>query len=380
MFRRVRAKLTGNHTPSDLPAAGNPYEGLPATSFWKRTVAEGRNRAFSGIWVPRAPIDRTTRIATYGSCFAQHFSRRLVKRGFQWLDMESAPSVATPEVATTYNYGIYSSRTGNIYTAASLRQWLEWADVKSVGDDEAWQEGDRWYDPFRPAIEPNGFSSREELMNSRRTTIRAFRKSAKRADLFVFTLGLTEAWVNKKRGTIYPVCPGTVAGNFDASEHVFENFDYVRVLDDMRAAIAVLRRINPDTRVLLTVSPVPLTATATNQHVLVATTYSKSVLRAVAGTLQAELDCVDYFPSYEIVTSSLNSRDFFAENKRSVTADGVDFVMARFFECIGEASEELISPAPDEQRHGRPRSKARSEDRLTCEEELLEAFSKPAGR
>ena len=42
-------------------------------------------------------------------------------------------------------------------------------------------------------------------------------------------------------------------------------------------------RRTPKLRILLTVSPVPLTATAGDDHVLLATTYSKSVLRAGRG-------------------------------------------------------------------------------------------------
>ena len=40
--------------------------------------------------------------------------------------------------------------------------------------------------------------------------------------------------------------------------------------------------MNPKARLVLTVSPVPLAATASGSHVLPATIYSKSVLRAAA--------------------------------------------------------------------------------------------------
>ena len=47
----------------------------------------------------------------------------------------------------------------------------------------------------------------------------------------------------------------------------------------------LLRDYNENMRFILTVSPVPLVATAGSEHVLAATLYSKSVLRAVAGFL-----------------------------------------------------------------------------------------------
>ena len=81
---------------------------------------------------------------------------------------------------------------------------------------------------------------------------------------------------------------------------------------------------------LLTVSPVPLTATASDKHVLTATTYSKSVLRAVAGELYDRYADIDYFPSYEIVASPWSRGFFYESNMRSVNAGGVSVVMQTF--------------------------------------------------
>jgi len=56
--------------------------------------------------------------------------------------------------------------------------------------------------------------------------------------------------------------------------------------------------------VILTVSPVPLQITQRPIDVMVANTYSKSVLRTAAETAVAKLPFVTYFPSYESVTLS----------------------------------------------------------------------------
>jgi hypothetical protein len=39
-----------------------------------------------------------------------------------------------------------------------------------------WEKDGRFYDPFRPNIEPDGFASAEEMENSRQACIRAFRE------------------------------------------------------------------------------------------------------------------------------------------------------------------------------------------------------------
>jgi hypothetical protein len=132
-------------------------------------------------------------------------------------------------------------------------------------------------------------------------------------------------------------------------------------------------------RFLLTVSPVPLTATASGEHVLSATTYSKSVLRAVAGQLFSERENVDYFPSYEIITGSLSGAKYFEPNLRSVRAEGVEAAMNTFFAVHdpGGSPMALEGDVPVTTRTARHTDSDDEEtDDVICEEALLEAFSR----
>jgi hypothetical protein len=61
-------------------------------------------------------------VVTAGSCFAQHISRALREQGFGFLVTEAfAPH---PGVADE-NYGVFSARFGNIYTARQLVQLFD---------------------------------------------------------------------------------------------------------------------------------------------------------------------------------------------------------------------------------------------------------------
>ena len=80
----------------------------------------------------------------------------------------------------------------------------------------------------------------------------------------------------------------------------------------------------------MTVSPVPLTATASGGHVLSSTIHSKSILRAVAGKW-SQLPNIDYFPSFEIVTNPKNYSKTFSDNLRTVRNETVEMVMKHFF-------------------------------------------------
>ena len=203
----------------------HPYGDLPAQAFWRSAVAEPGLFGLHDLWASRWRLPSNARFATYGSCFAQHISRALVARNLPWINAEPAPRHTPEAVARDFNYGIFSARTANIYTTPQLLILARMAAGDLDPDlAELWETGGRFYDSLRPAIEPGGFSSREQALASRRSMVRAFRRSVERADVFVFTLGLTEGWENAETGQPYAMCPGTVAGSFDAERHVFRNY------------------------------------------------------------------------------------------------------------------------------------------------------------
>lgn len=358
----------------------NPYESLPKDRFWRTAVAEVPALEIAGLWKPKLRIKRRTRIVTAGSCFAQHFARALVARGYRWVDHEPGPPGLTAAQKHDFHYGTFSFRTGNIYTARMLRQWLTWALTDSPAPEEAWESNGRFFDPFRPGVEPGGFVSREELFASRAETLAAIRQAVTTSNVLVFTMGLTEAWQDKATGVEYAVCPGTVAGEFDPERHVFVNHRFAGLMADMAAALKLLWRANRGLNLLLTVSPVPLTATASGQHVLTATSHSKSLLRAVASELALTQARVDYFPSYEIITHPAYGGRFYAPNLRSVLPEGVDHVMNSFFrdQAAAFGAAQAVPPAPPlaEPEPEVPAEPELSEaEELRCEEEILAAFA-----
>ncbi len=345
----------------------NPYQSLPPRSFWRTAVAEPDPADIGGLWTPKFAIGQDDVVLTAGSCFARHIGRALLERGMNWRDAEPAPPGLTEEARRARHYGVFSFRTGNIYTAAMLRQWLSWAHGETTPPDEVWTEDGRWYDPFRPAVDPEGHPSADAVRAAREATLAAVRGAVAEADCFVFTLGLTEAWVDRRDGTVQPVCPGTVRGTFDDGRYAFHNFTFDEVRRDLTHAIALARTVNPGLRVLLTVSPVPLTATATGGHALTATTYSKSVLRAVAGQLAQEHEDVDYFPAYEIVTGFPFKAGFFEPNLRTVTPEGVAFVMRQFFDALAQA--------PAAPRPAAPAQPAPTGEDFWCDDAVLDYYN-----
>lgn len=347
----------------------HPYTDLPAPAFWRSGVVTTDRGTWPGLYTPTITLTRDTRIATVGSCFAQHIGPALRAAGCTVLDVEPAPKAMPDDIARSFGYGLFSARTGNIYTSRQLLDLLR-EIASGVADPRfVWDRDGRFYDAIRPTVEPEGLDTVDEVLLHRDYHLERTAQLLRQTDVLIFTLGLTETWTDRPSGRAFPICPGVVAGSFKHSIHRLVTLTHAEVLDDLRRIHAMLQRFNPGMKLLLTVSPVPLTATASGQHVLAATSQSKATLRAAAGECAAALADVDYVPSYELITHPVMG-DWFEPNLRDVTAAGVARVMALFLAAHGlqdQPDAEAIDcedPAPE------PR-----EDPAQCEDALLDAFA-----
>lgn len=347
----------------------SPYEKYPQEAFWRSGVAESSPFNINGIYKKKWQINPNWNIATAGSCFAQHVAHNLKATGFNVIDMEPPPPGLPSNIHKSYGYSMYSCRYGNIYTVHQLLQLAQEANGDYKPEDIYWEKGDRYFDALRPAVEPDGLQSIDELVVHRKMHLEHVLKMLQTMDLLVFTLGLTEAWVHIESGTIYPTAPGTIAGVFDENIYTFKNFSFQEIYHAFNEFQKLLVKLRPSgslPKILLTVSPVPLTATASGHHVLSATSNSKSILRAVAGQLSDENDHIDYFPSFEIITNPAARGSFYENNLRSVRKEGVDIVMNTFFEEHQTPRNAMATVSPS--------SNTSSEEDAQCEDALLEAF------
>ncbi len=280
---------------------------------------------------PKFAIDRSMKVAMAGSCFAQQICRHLRARGFTVSRHGAAAARPRARGSIAIRLRPLSARHGNIYTARLLRQLAEEAFAKFVPGDAIWQRDGRYYDALRPTVEPDGLASARAVREQRRFHLRQVREVIGAADVFVFTLGLNETWMHAKSGTVYPTAPGVVCGAYDPAKYLFKNLSAPEIHDDLCAFFALAKEHNPRLKLVLTVSPQRPIATATGQHVLMAAAYSKAVLRAAAGQFESEHGDVDYFPSYEMVTSPVAGNRYFNPNLRTVTDAGVALAMDAFF-------------------------------------------------
>lgn len=343
-----------------------PYSAQPAAAFWKLCRDDPEFR-ISELFQPKFSVSSGDRIATAGSCFAQNISSYIARSGLNLLQMEPAPRGMRPEVARRFGYDLYSARYSNIYTVRQLRQLLEDAAEGRLHDTAIWEREGRFFDALRPGVEPEGLGSEDEVRAHRSDHLRRVSALLAEMDVFIFTLGLTETWEDIATGLVFPAAPGVIAGRFDPDRHRLINQRFDEVREDMQAVIARLRSIRPDLRIILSVSPVPLTATATGRHVLAATTCSKAILHAVVEDLSSSCENLDYFPAYEMIATLPFGGQSFESNLRSVAPAAVDRVMRVFFAAYGAA---LAGESALQSATRNDMNKA-----VICEEFLTDAFA-----
>ena len=347
----------------------HPYKGLQDFQFWRRAVSAVEPHALDPVVAPRFRIAPGDKLATAGSCFAQHISRRLSAIGFNYFVPEAGEHLGAEE-RQRRGFGMFSARFGNIYTVRQLLQLFQEAAGTRRPTEAPWcREDGRYIDPLRPNIEPDGYASPDQVLEARQEHIVQVRRMFLEADVFVFTLGLTEGWQNLASGDVFPLAPGVAGGSYDPQRHGPVNFNVAQVNEDLNTFLLLLKAANPGVKVLLTVSPVPLIATFEPRHVLVSTTYSKSVLRVAAETALQTFDWVDYFPSYEIITGGFNFGRYYEADLREINRAGVSHAMRCFLTNYAEGYAER---QVDSQVYA---PVARCGAEVVCDEESIEKVS-----
>jgi len=267
----------------------NPYRGLPADQFWSSGVAAVPLAGLAPVRPAGFAIERETRVAALGPCFARALPGLLDEAGYGLTAGGAAP-------------------LGEISTPRQLRQMVLAAYGLHRPVGRAWLRPDgRYVDPFRPEVFEAGFDSADAVRAARRADLLALRAMLQDCAVLVLSLGQSEGWVAED-GSALPVHPGVMGVEPDEGMPSFHNFTVAEMRADMDGFLADLLVVNPAVRVVVTVSAEPLMATYEPRHVLVANAYSKAALRVVAGELEQAHPSVTYFPSYEILTQAAVDR------------------------------------------------------------------------
>jgi hypothetical protein len=271
-------------------------------------------------------IDRSTPVASMGSCFAREIRKGLLQQGYAYITEEvHHPAAVHASAAWERLYNTFSMRQVFQYTFETFAPQLRWWQAPQSGQIQ---------DPYRRIICYESLPAAEADFERHREHSR---RALMRAEVLILTLGLTEIWEDQADGSVICLPSGPyVNEGGDMRRYRFRVSRYAENLANLETIHRIMARHNPRCRLLVTVSPVHLWATfRQDADVISASCNSKSTLRAAADEFTASHDNVFYFPAYEMATiySMLLNRSYFAEGKENfhVNRQTVDFIMDHFF-------------------------------------------------
>lgn len=177
-------------------------------------------------------------------------------------------------------------------------------------------------DKFRAVVNPDGvmYNPASILHTVDRYVDRLEAEDAEAPRTAVFTLGTNHVYILNETGEIVDNCRKRPQRLFTERElTVDECAEY------LCRAIGRLRSVNPDVRVVLTVSPIRYAKYGFHGSQL-----SKAVLLLAADKVVREHDMVEYFPAYEIVNDELRDYRFYREDMLHPSDQAVEYIWQRF--------------------------------------------------
>lgn len=272
-------------------------------------------------------MDKRTPIGSAGSCFAMEIAKVLQEEDFNYVVTELGENPHEEAIIDGYTLGskkaLYSANFGILFNTPSLRQLAE----KAFGEREfnkylVQAEHGLFMDPYRENVY---FKSKENFLRDYPKHVEAIRQTLLQSEVFIFTAGLNECW-QLNDGTVISRNPRN--SFYHLMQHrvltVEEN------IHNIKTFFNIVKRHNPNFKLVLTLSPVPLLATGRGKdhHIIESNTHSKAVLRVALEEVVASHPDIYYLPSYELVTECVPNA--WKEDHRHVTEETVSKVITMF--------------------------------------------------
>lgn len=244
-------------------------------------------------------IDKSTPLATAGSCFAYEIARVFQERGYNYVVTEK-PEPSQGIYASDYEPGDkfvpFSANFGILFNTPSLLQLAQRAFGEFTFQRLLMKRGGAFHDPYRETV---FFASPEAYAWDYDRHTSALQQMLMTTRVFIFTLGLNECWRLRGDGT-------ALSRNPDSDMMPYAYHQRLTVAENVESIARfyeLVRRYNPDFKLILSLSPIPFLATglADKEHVIAANCHSKATLRVAAQELADKYSDVYYFPSYELI-------------------------------------------------------------------------------
>ncbi len=257
----------------------------------------------------KKPVAPGARLLLMGSCFSEHMAGRLRESGFN----------------------VLSNPFGNVYNPLSLLYLLKRIrEKKGVQPEEMFENEGLWHS-FDFHSRFSGMDCKETMkkMNSQIDDAASF---LKRTDILFLTFGSARAFFRKDTDMPVNNCHKLPARNFD-----HRLLSVLELEKSWKKELENIKKINPDLRIVFTVSPVRYLKDG-----FFANSLSKARLIEFIYRLQEELGETEYFPAYEIFMDDLRDYRFYDSNLTHPSEMGIKYVWEKWLDQFSDNDTRLI--------------------------------------
>ena len=246
-------------------------------------------------------MNATSRIITLGSCFAEVMGHKMQH----------------------YKLPVLVNPFGTIFNPVSLCKLLQQAlNPEEEFTGELVERDGSWYayDLHSSLTAP----TRAALLQNIRESFRQTGDFLVQADVMVLTLGTAVAYVHRESQQVVANCHKIPQHHFQ--KHLLSIPEMLSAFHNMYAA---LQQVNPQVRILLTVSPVRHL-----KETFELNSVSKSSLRVLCHQIVQAIPTTSYFPAYEIMLDDLRDYRFYKADMLHPSAVAEDYIWEKFIQAF----------------------------------------------
>lgn len=262
-------------------------------------------------------IDYSSRLAFFGSCFADNISAQFAERKFK---------VMANPFGTVYNPISLASQAKAIAEGKVFKDKDVFKDERCDGLWHCWS-----------AHSSLSAHTREECIDKLNAATTQARDFLQKADVVFVTLGTSFVYFLKGNGE-----PVSNCHRQDPNLFTRRMISVEEATDAIREIVASIRLLNPNASIVLTVSPLRHMSDGTHNNTL-----SKATLQLAINNVLLEIatvatlprndnvsrvsagDFIEYFPSYEIVMDELRDYRFYESDMVHLSRTTEEYIFER---------------------------------------------------
>lgn len=251
-------------------------------------------------------IDYDTRLLTIGSCFAEVVGNQLFESKFQ----------------------VLPNLFGTVFNPFSITKLVKMAYSETLPHVGHYlrSNGDLYFHyDFHSSVYSS--TSVDDLDNKIRRSLYQMKQFLQNTDVLVLTFGTAFVYRYLKTNEWITNCHKAPGKEF--SKELLSLETLTRSMDEL---LKILQSLNPQMKVILTVSPVRHT-----RDTLQLNQVSKSILRLLSYDLELRYDHVTYFPAYEILLDELRDYRFYEPDLIHPDSVATDHIFRTFLRTYLDA-------------------------------------------